>query len=210
MKTDKAELAPKESYHHGDLREALIRAADEILAEGGVEGFTLRAAARRAGVSAAAPAYHFASVKGLLTEVAILGYEELARFVTVEGFTGSDTALLRAQAAGYVRFALTYPGRFRVMFRPDLHLVDDERLHAAAFAALGQIATTVCRQADLPLDMPIDPRSLSATLAAWSQAHGIAQLFVDGKFTTFAEAENPMQAADRLLDGILEAAWPEK
>lgn len=210
MKTDKAQLAPKESYHHGDLREALIRAADAILAEGGVESFTLRAAARRAGVSAAAPAYHFASVKGLLTEVAILGYEELARFVTIEGFAGSDTALLRAQAAGYVRFALTFPGRFRVMFRPDLHLVDDERLHAVAVLALGQIATTVCRRANLPLDMPIDPRSLSATLAVWSQAHGIAQLFLDGKLSAFAEAESPSQAADRLLDGVLEAAWPEK
>jgi len=210
MKTGTPRIAPRESYHHGDLRDALIAAADAILAESGVEGFTLRAAARRAGVSAAAPAYHFASVRGLLTEIAILGYEELARFVAAEGFEGSDTALLRAQAAGYVRFALTYPGRFRVMFRPDLHIVDDERLGAAAYAALGQIATTVCRRAGLPLTMPPEPKSLAATLAAWSQAHGIAQLFLDGKFSSFVEAETPLEAADKLLDGLLEAAWPEK
>lgn len=205
-----APKAPRENYHHGDLRGALIRAADAILAESGVEGFTLRAAARRAGVSPAAPAYHFSSVRGLLTEVAILGYEELQRHIEIDGFAGDDTALLRRQAAGYVRFALTYPGRFRVMFRPDLHLVEDERLHQAAYAAMGQLAATVCRRAQLPLSPRPEPRAVVAVLAAWSQAHGIAQLFLDGKLNGFAGATTPQEAADRLLDDVLAEAWPER
>lgn len=62
----------RSTYHHGDLRAALIKAADAIIAEGGLEAFSLREAAQRAGVSPGAPAYHFGSAKGLLTEVAIL------------------------------------------------------------------------------------------------------------------------------------------
>jgi len=209
MTNGKADISQRQSYHHGDLREALIRAADAILAENGVEGFTLRAAARRAGVSAAAPAYHFASVRGLLTEIAILGYEELRRYVEIADFAGSGTALLRAQAAGYVRFALTHPGRFRVMFRPDLHLPEEERLHEAAYAAMGQIALTVGRINNLPLD-PADRRIMALTVAAWSQAHGIAQLFLDGKLSGFAGTATPLAAADELLEDILLAAWPDR
>src|SRR5260370_38273616 len=67
----------KEGFHHGSLHEALVAAADAVLTERGVEGFTLREAARRAGVSPAAPAHHFGSATGLLTEVAIRGFEEL-------------------------------------------------------------------------------------------------------------------------------------
>ncbi len=64
----------RSTYHHGDLREALIEAADEIIAQEGIEVFSLRTAAQRAGVSPAAPAHHFVNAKGLLTEVAILAY----------------------------------------------------------------------------------------------------------------------------------------
>ena len=77
-KTPSPEERLPDRYHHGDLKTALIRAADEILAEHGLEGFSLRAAARRAGVSAAAPAHHFGDTAGLLSEVAVLGFDELA------------------------------------------------------------------------------------------------------------------------------------
>ena len=66
----------RENYHHGQLREALITAADEILHESGIEGFSLRKAAARAGVSPGAPAHHFKSVTGLLTAVAVLTLDE--------------------------------------------------------------------------------------------------------------------------------------
>ena len=77
----KGEAGERDGYHHRGLRLALINAADAILRERGIEGFTLREAARRAGVSAAAPGHHFGNSAGLLTEVAILGFEELTRFL---------------------------------------------------------------------------------------------------------------------------------
>src|SRR3546814_1306446 len=109
------------AYHHGARRAALIEATEAILAERGLEGFTLREAARRVDVSPAAPLHHFGSAAGLLTEVAVLGFEALTQHLR-EGAQsgGSDPgARLRAQGMGYVRFALAYPARFQLMFRKD-------------------------------------------------------------------------------------------
>ena len=87
-------------YHHGHLRDALIRAADELLAERGLEGFTLRETARRAGVSPAAPSHHFGGTAGLLTEVAALGYQELARRLMIAGVPPSP-AIIRRRASSW-------------------------------------------------------------------------------------------------------------
>src|ERR1700736_3879887 len=73
-----AKKPARKSYHHGDLRRELVAAAEQIIAERGVEGFTLREAARRVGVSPAAPSHHFNDAKGLLTEVALLGFRDFA------------------------------------------------------------------------------------------------------------------------------------
>src|SRR5882757_7165417 len=82
-KNSKTQEDHLERYHHGDLKTALIRATDEILAEQGLEGFSLREAARRAGVSPAAPTHHFGGAAGLLSEVAALGFIELAKYLDV-------------------------------------------------------------------------------------------------------------------------------
>ena len=104
-----------DAYHHGALRDALVEATEAILAERGLEGFTLREAARRVGVSAAAPLHHFGSAAGLLTEVAILGFEALTRHLREGARSGGNDpgARLRAQGTGYVRFALAHPARFQ-------------------------------------------------------------------------------------------------
>src|SRR5262245_25989316 len=95
-------------YHHGDLRAALIVAATELLREHGLEAFTLRECARRAGVSHAAPAHHFGDARGLLTACAAAGFEHLADAMEHgAGSAGSDAqARLRAVGAGYIGFAL--------------------------------------------------------------------------------------------------------
>src|SRR5688500_2486514 len=111
-----ADSAPQDRYHHGDLRAALIRAADEILAEHGVEGFSLREAARRAGVSPAAPTHQFRGSAGTLLDVAGVAFDGLTRHLQV-GEAGPPTQRLWKQGVGYVRFALTPPGRFHLMFR---------------------------------------------------------------------------------------------
>src|ERR1700728_2909265 len=113
----------RSAYHHGDLRQQLLLAAERIILERGVDGFTLREAARRAGVSAAAPAHHFKDANGLLTEVALLGFREFGDALeAADKAGGADPGRrLREQAVAYVDFALKHPARFQLMFRDDKH-----------------------------------------------------------------------------------------
>jgi len=184
---DKAKLVagrgkqPK-PYHHGTLREALIAATDAILDERGIEGFTLREAARRVGVSPAAPVHHFGSAAGLLTEVAIRAYSELTRYLC-DARSGEDSdpaRRLHAQGLGYVRFALRYPGRFKLMFRRDL-LLDDARLHEAATAAYGELESSVRAYVGTKAKLPVDAIGQATLLGAWSTVHGFAHLALEGR-----------------------------
>src|SRR5688572_4310334 len=104
-----------DSYHHGDLRRALVEATEALLAEKGPEAFSLREVARRAGVSPAAPAHHFGDAGGLLAAVATAGFDGLAAALTAgEAKGGADPRRrLREQGVAYVEFALGHPGRFR-------------------------------------------------------------------------------------------------
>jgi AcrR family transcriptional regulator len=198
---------PRERYHHGDLQRALIAAAEAILTERGVEGFTLREAARRAGVSAAAPAHHFGSAAGLLTEVALLGFETLTRFLrdgADEG--GADPAArLRGQGLGYVRFARAHPARFLLMFRKDRLNWEDGRLRAAGQAAFLELEDAVRAYRGIAAGGPLDRAALATVLAAWSVVHGFAHLALDGKFDALGGAEE----ADAILPEMLAGLWPD-
>lgn len=210
-KKKKKTAAPEpRQYHHGALREALMAATDSILAERGVEGFTLREAARRAGVSAAAPSHHFASAAGLLTEIAIGGYEELRRFLTEARPAGDGRgALLRAMGLGYVRFALTYPGRFRLMYRKDL-LNDDARLHAAAGASYAELERGVRGHLGLANDAPLDAAAQTLILGCWSTVHGFAHLAIEGRFDRSSGAQRVRGFAEDRLPAVLEALLPDR
>ncbi|MDX3929833.1 MAG: TetR/AcrR family transcriptional regulator [Shinella sp.] len=198
-------------YHHGDLREALIRATDEILAERGLEGFTLREAARRAGVSPAAPAHHFGSSAGLLTEVAILGFEELARHITIDPAAPplSPAERLKVQGIGYVRFALAFPGRFHLMFRHDLLVADDERLLAAGGAAKDALAGTIDALRPQSEDQPSDAAVHPLLLGLWSTVHGFAHLVLDGKFSRIEGKKMPDHVLNDVLPAVLDALLPK-
>ncbi|MES2105424.1 MAG: TetR/AcrR family transcriptional regulator [Pseudomonadota bacterium] len=203
------EQQTRETYHHGALRESLIAAADDILRERGVEGFTLREAARRAGVSVAAPAHHFGSAAGLLSEVAILGFAELARYMKQAAGDLQGPARMRALGMGYVRFALAYPGRFHLMFRHDLLLTGDARLENAGQAALAEVEQAVRLHQGLAADAPIDKAAHTILLIAWSTVHGFAHLALDGKFKhTGADTEMGDFLQD-ILPAILLVQWPD-
>src|SRR5512143_2081605 len=105
-------------YHHRGLRDALIASGRALLEEKGLRGFTLRECARRAEVSHAAPAHHFASINDLLAEIATLGFGELAETMAAEARrAGSDPAArLVGQGVGYMAFAAAHPMLFRLMF----------------------------------------------------------------------------------------------
>jgi AcrR family transcriptional regulator len=107
-------------YHHGSLREAMLRAAESILERDGIGGLTLRAAAREAGVSHAAPKNHFGDVMGLLSDLAAVGFARF-RAAMEKHIRKSDPAPARLEAIGrgYVTFARTHPDLFLLMFRSE-------------------------------------------------------------------------------------------
>lgn len=184
-------------YHHGDLRASLIAAAAAMIAETGAEGFSLRGAARRAGVSAAAPAHHFGDARGLLTAVATEGFIALSN--ALEAATGGDRrSMLIAQAHTYLDFALAHPGLFRLMWRKEmLDMADDAHVVAGkrAFAALNRVALGN----DMATAAPGAPGT-AASVAWWSAVHGFATLALDG---AFAPQGQHHPALDTLLDATL-------
>ncbi|GGM62758.1 TetR family transcriptional regulator [Micromonospora sonchi] len=156
-------------YHHGDLRRVLLAAAVEVIEESGSAALSLRDLARRAGVSHAAPAHHFGDRAGLLTALAVQGFDLLA-----EALHAAGTDLLDVGVA-YVDFAVGHRAHFEVMFHPDLYRADDPEIRAArarsgralhaGVAALAQ-ARPGTRQDD--------------AMAAWSIVHGFATLWLAG------------------------------
>lgn len=196
---------PPRSYHHGDLRSALVQAADEILAAEGLAAFSLRAAARRVGVSAAAPTHHFGHAAGLLSEVAVLGFQALGQELAVSHAL-PPRQRLKAQGLGYLRFALAHPGRFQLMFRKEL--VDDrhEGLHAAGAQALAQLEDTIRALHGLSPGQPLDPQARAELFAAWTMVHGFAHLALDGKLAHL----QPGEAPEHLLAQMLDGQWPEE
>ncbi|MCX5443527.1 TetR/AcrR family transcriptional regulator [Streptomyces sp. NBC_01280] len=180
------------SYHHGDLRAACLRAARELLEEDGSAGLSLRAVARRAGVSATAPYRHYADRDALVSAVAAEGYRELAGELASAHPAPTTPTELSAVAVAYVRFALDRPAMFRVMFAEPCDPADEERV--AATAAISEYVRDMVRGA-----FPgADPEVLSTTV--WALVHGLAFLHLDGKLDSStpevvaAQVESAVQA----------------
>jgi len=180
----------RENYHHGDLKRALTRAALTLVAEKGPQGFTLTEAARRAGVSVAAPYRHFADKAHLLAAVAEQGFLDLHAALTA----AADAALapadnLIAIGCAYVRWALAHPDHYRVMFGADTRKADHPSLAAAADQAFDQLldAITRCQRAGaLPGQ---EPRESAGPL--WSLVHGIATLAIGGELGAVGIHQDP-------------------
>src|ERR1700712_1278902 len=129
-------MSPKAAYHHGDLRTALVRAAMELLEGRGETALSLRAVARRAGVSSAAPYRHYADREALVSAVAAVGYRELAERLAVAHPSPSTPEQLASVAIAYVQFALERPALFRIMFGEPCDRDNDERGAATAAVSL--------------------------------------------------------------------------
>jgi AcrR family transcriptional regulator len=176
------------SYHHGDLRRALIEAAQEILEGAGVSGLTLRAAARKAGVSPAAPYRHFADKEALLAAVAEQGFRALSALIRQAASPpGSDRASgFRGIGLAYIRFAVEHPARFRLMFGREL--ADRERygpLKEAARETFGMLVAAIESGQRGDVIRPGDAQELS--MAAWAIVHGLSALLVDGQLAPATE-----------------------
>ncbi|MFI6651297.1 TetR/AcrR family transcriptional regulator [Streptomyces sp. NPDC050529] len=165
-------MSSDRTYHHGDLRRALLAAALDVIRTEGPAALSLRDLARRAGVSHAAPAHHFKDRIGLLTAIAAEGYGLFADAL-------ADAPDLRERGVRYVRFATEHPAHFQVMFQPDLHRADDPDLLAAKERATAELRAGVT---ELPAAGRGDDARL-AGVAAWSLAHGFATLLLSGNLS---------------------------
>ncbi|NHB78215.1 TetR/AcrR family transcriptional regulator [Rhodobacter calidifons] len=189
-------------YHHGDLRAALLAAAEAELAEKGVEGFSLRSVAKRAGVSHAAPAHHFGDTGGLLTALAVEGFTRFQDTLDAreQGATDDRDRAVRA-GLGYLEFALARPALFRLIFssaRPDYAAPE---LTAAASRAYDHLVGLIRALGGDETDV----------IALWATSHGIADLSAGHKMRTLqgkslAEREAMIRS---VLLRCLPAAAPE-
>ena len=182
LNTVKSGAADGRAYHHGSLRQALIDAAEAVIAERGLDRFSLRETARRAGVSPAAPAHHFGDVRGLLTAIAAQAFADLADALKVaDRSAGPDReARIRTQGMAYVAFALDRPARFDLMWRKALLDNDSPQLSEAGRRAW-EVLDHATRGVGAPHSGPLDP-ALAPSTAAWSIVHGFARLAIDGAF----------------------------
>ncbi|HET9018280.1 MAG TPA: TetR/AcrR family transcriptional regulator [Acetobacteraceae bacterium] len=170
--------AQRESYHHGNLREALIEAALRLVAERGPAGFAFVELARAAGVSPAAPYRHFRDRNALLAEIARRGFVRFAGDMERVWNNGRPDPITALENCGkaYLAFARRDPASYAVMFESGLPLEDDPALRQAsdlAFAVLRRAADAACATA-----RDNRPPALMVALHVWAMSHGIASLFV--------------------------------
>src|ERR1700722_17318605 len=196
MSWSKDDKEPR-GYHHGNLREALIRAALELIAQKGSAGFTFADAARWAGVSPAAPYRHFRDRDDLLASVALPGFEQFEIALAGAWDDGRPDALTALDRMGkaYLGFAQAEPAYYSAMFESGIAPDTSPELRAAsdrAFGVLRLAAEKVCAQAP-PSDRP---PALMLALHIWAMSHGIASLFGRGDA---AHRTVPM-TADELLE----------
>ncbi|HEY2541313.1 MAG TPA: TetR/AcrR family transcriptional regulator [Stellaceae bacterium] len=171
----------RRSYHHGNLREALIEAALELIAKKGPAGFTFADAARWAGVSSAAPYRHFRDREELIADVARRGFELFADRLEHAWDDGRPNPFTAFENVGraYLAFARDEPAYYSAMFEAGLSFDDDPALRQASdrsFAVLRQASDALC--ARLPPEKR--PPALMMSLHAWALSHGIASLFSRG------------------------------
>jgi AcrR family transcriptional regulator len=188
-------------YHHGNLKEALIRAALELIAEKGPAGFTFAEAARWAGVSPAAPYRHYRDRDDLLADVARRGFELFADALTAAWDDGRPDPMTAFERMGkaYLTFAQAEPAYYSAMFEAGISPNTSTELASAGDRAFGIIRTAAERIiARLPAGKR--PPALMVALHVWSLSHGIASLFGRGDA---ARRPLPMTADELLEAGVL-------
>lgn len=182
----------KNSYHHGDLKPALIQAGLDILEEDGLDGLSMRAIASRVGVSHTAPKNHFDGLHGLLAAIAAEGFKRHAAAMK-SGVEGAPRGRERLEAAsrGYVRFARENPALFSLMFSPRFDEKAGDELMAAgqeSYSVLEEIAEGLEWQKRGP-ERSADIEELRTQLMLWIFVHGYASLVNEGRMPRKPDGE---------------------
>ncbi|MDN5569468.1 MAG: TetR/AcrR family transcriptional regulator [Paracoccus sp. (in: a-proteobacteria)] len=193
-------MAERKSYHHGNLRQALVDATATLIEENGPQAFTLTEAARRAGVSAAAPYRHFKGREDLLEEVARQGFIDFANRLEAAFDKGSPrplTAFLRTGQA-YLDFAADRPGFYMAMFESGISVAGNVELAAASERAQGVLISAA---EALAIRLPAHKRPPSRMVAnhIWALSHGVVELFSRGK----PGSRSPVAPSEMLESGAI-------
>lgn len=170
-------ISVRSSYHHGNLRSALLDAAMEMVEAG--EQFSLRAVARRAKVSQTAPYRHFSDREALESALAVRGFHELGNELSLDGSPATSEETLIEFGVIYVNFALTHPGLFKLMFGQECDRENDERVLASGHlhALLAGSLRGIFPHADHD----------NLATALWALVHGLAFLHLDGKLPSHSD-----------------------
>ena len=192
------------TYHHGDLRAALLAEAAAMIAEGGAASVTMRAIGQRIGVSRAAAYRHFADKTALLVAVAAAGFSRLgARLqATQEGTARSSAKQLRHLGEEYIRFALENQAHYRLMYGKEaLTREDAPELREAANALFEQFVGVIRAHQRGGTIKRQDPRAQA--YVAWSAVHGLASLVIEGQIQGTDDIEGLIRQTTRtVLDGM--------
>jgi AcrR family transcriptional regulator len=195
-------------YHHGALRDALLAAAERVVERDGLPGLTLRAVAREAGVSHAAPTHHFGDLTGLVSELAAIGFRqfnEAMATATAAGTTLTEKAMARAKA--YVAYAQAHPGIYGLMFRTERLDMTRPSLHEAASASFAGLTGAIgaSRQEQIS-EQALSLEQAADIVRAWSLVHGFTMLLLDGRLTDVLGRLRAGTDAETLLDAMLRRA----
>jgi AcrR family transcriptional regulator len=189
-------------YHHGALRDALLEAAERVLERDGLSGLTLRAVAREAGVSHAAPTHHFGDLTGLVSELAAIGFRQFNDAMAVAGTSPIEKAMARAKA--YVGCAQAHPGMYGLMFRTERLDYSRPSLHEAAEASFAGLAGSIGASRHEQIhEEALSLEQAAAIARAWSLVHGFTMLLLDGRLKDILHRLPEGTDAETLLDAML-------
>ncbi|CAJ0884224.1 hypothetical protein AMST5_03504 [freshwater sediment metagenome] len=198
----------KRGYHHGSLKQALVEAGIALLAEGGPSALTLTEAARRAGVTPAAPYRHFSGRDALLSEIARQGFESFGARIEAAWNEGRPDAraAMRAMCAAYLAFAREETGLYAAMFGQAATLADPQAGGAAdhALEILWRAVVAWLQEAGAPAQ-----GARHVALQIWAIAHGVAMLTISGHFDAGRTAD-PAAVLDGAVAGVMAAAVGKK
>ena len=192
-------------YHHGDLKSAVLLAAEKILERDGLQAVTLRAVARVVGVSHTAPKNHFGDLMGLLSELAAVGYLRFAAALAeaVNSSSGDARDRLRAMGSAYIAFARAHPKLFFLMFHSERLDMKRPSLLAAIDESRQSLRTAVISTSEAK---PMNPVEVAArATASWSLVHGLAMLLLDGRLKN-TMASLPGVDVGTFLEAVLDVA----
>ena len=198
-------------YHHGDLRNALIQAGLELLAEGGVQELDLRKVARRAGVSHAAPYRHFADKQALIAAINEEGFHLLAERIrsTLREVSDEPVEQLLGVALAYVRFARENPWLMREMFSGlTIERETFESLHTASKSVYRLYAEVIRRGQERGKIVDGDPTALAGVL--WSVLHGLAMLIIENQMRPYADGPEGTERVTRYTIEVLYGGFARK